>query len=569
MNGITQQQFSLIKIPLRIIKDSNNDVHMSRTDAIDNNYMIAQGNSLLFDQIERLRGYQTEHISELILVVAKKNPSQEDFLREILRNGFDYNNRHYVRFGKSASQGKEGITVFVSDSIYEELYMITQMDIEIDECVISKYEAQRNLVFSSCTLVPDYMPNIVIIGEYEKTLKDQWIRYVVERYKEYTDKETGEVKKYKTREIEKGYHDIPLSPFDGCGCHEAEFMERTSAALGLDYNAVGNQVRLPFIKGFSTYVPFKTIFREMGVSHITDVYGKKHNVDYIDCIWNTSMFKGHKLFKQKYGDDAWNQYMNTLRKYDFKLGISKYSHHVKNINLKARANYQYLQCLNLKNPKYVADFDDKSDNRPKYDILSPANKGKIIELAEYSTDLFEKIIKGNKFYTLKFLGMNDSEDYDSSSNRYLEAALINEEMLNDAALRQYLYRKLKKQINQMKLGKIYLDGFYHTLVGDMIGYLEYAAGREPVGCLKDGEFYCDTIGYGEALSFRSPLMCPSEINKVNIVHNDVIDKWFAYFKGQDVVMVNMYDMSLPQQGGAKHQIGSHYRNVMLSYNQFI
>ena len=57
------------------------------------------------------------------------------------------------------------------------------MDIPIDECVISKYEAQRCLPFSSCTLIEGYMPNIVIIGEYEKTLSNQLIKYVVEKRK--------------------------------------------------------------------------------------------------------------------------------------------------------------------------------------------------------------------------------------------------------------------------------------------------------------------------------------------------------------------------------------------------
>ena len=75
--------------------------------------------------------------------------------------------------------------------------MITQMDIEIDECVISKYEAQRCLPFSSCTLIHDYMPNIVIIGEYEKILEKQLIKYVVEREKEFIDKETNKKKKYR------------------------------------------------------------------------------------------------------------------------------------------------------------------------------------------------------------------------------------------------------------------------------------------------------------------------------------------------------------------------------------
>ncbi len=61
-------------------------------------------------------------------------------------------------------------------------------------CNFKVYEAQRCLPFSSCTLIRDYMPNIVIIGEYEKTLQNQLIKYVVEREKEFVDTETGKTK---------------------------------------------------------------------------------------------------------------------------------------------------------------------------------------------------------------------------------------------------------------------------------------------------------------------------------------------------------------------------------------
>ena len=482
-----------------------------------------------------------------MLVVAKKNPKQEMHLRHILNNGFTYNGIHYKRFGKSASQGKDGITAFVCDDIFDELYMITQMDIEIEECVISKYEAQRCLPFSSCTLIEDYMPNIVIIGEYEKTLENQLIKYVIEKQREFTDKETGKVKKYKSREIEEGYRDLKLSPFDGCGCHEFDFMINISAQLGLEYNAIGAQVRLPFIKGYSVYVPFKSILKEWGYEYITDVYGEKHHINTIDCIWNISMFKGHKLFKEKYGDSAWNEYMKTLKKYHFKLGISKYSHHIKHLNKYTRMNFQYLQCLDLWNQKYIDYYEN--DEKYNYDILSPDNEGKIIKLAKYTTSLFENIIRGNKFYTYKFMGITNTEDYEPES-KYLEAALVNDIMLKDPAVKQFIYRKLKKSIDEAKVGKIYCSGFYHTGVGDMIGYLQYAIGETPVGCLNAHELYSANFECGNIISFRSPLVDPSEVNKIKIVKNDIINKWFGYFKDQDVVMFNMYDISAPQQGGA-------------------
>ena len=541
------KQYTLIKIPLKELADQNFDVNIGREEEMNRGYFIAQSPSLLFDQIERLRGKVSSHLSEIILVTAKKNPRQEQALRRVLTSGFYYNGIHYNRFGKSASQAKDGITAFVCDEFFDELYKITQMDTPVDTCVISKYEAQRCLVFSSCTLIRDYMPNIVIIGEYEKTLKQQYIKYVAEQEKAFTDKESGEKKSYTAREIKEGYHDITISPFDGCGCHEKEFMEIVSRQLGLDYDAIGVQVRLPFIKGYSVYVPFKTILKEWGCTHITDIYGNDHLIDDIDCIWNISMFKGHKLFQEKYKNLAWVKYKETLCKYKFKLGISKFSHHIKSLNKYTRMNFQYLQCLDLWNPEYVSCYEKKFWK--DYDILDEKNDGKMIRLAKYTTSLYEKIIGGDKFYTYKFMGITDTETYEPKSI-YLKALLINDIMQKDPAVRQFLYRKLKKAIDEAKVGKIYCSGFYHTGVGDMVGYLQYAASKEPVGCLQKGELYSGNFKCGDILSFRSPLVDPSEVNRVKIVQTDLIKKWFRHFKDQDVVMFNMYDLSAPQQGGA-------------------
>lgn len=536
-------QYTLLKIPFRRILQE--DFNITLTPAEQRSFLVAQGPSLLLDQIERLRGEPSLHIPELILVSAPKNPKKEAQLRTLLAEGFTCDGIHYSRFGKSASQAKAGITAFVSDTIHAKLYQISQLDIPVKECVISRYEAQRCLLFSSCTLIKDYLPRIVIIGEYEKVLKDKYIRYVETHKKTITDKKTGEEKTVPVREIAEGLHDIKLSPFDGCGCHEIEFAEKISKTLGLSYTAVGAQVRLPFLKGYSVYVPFREIFADMGVSRIKDIYGNWHAVSEIDCIWNICMFKGHKLFLEKYGAAAFAKYMETLQKYSFCLGISKYSHYTAHLPRMARMNFQYLQCLDLWNDKYIQRFLDKASD---YDILSPENEGGIIRLARYTTELFEKIIKGDKFYTCKYLGLSDTKKHTAES-RYVEAILLNDEMLKDVAVKQFLRRKLKKSINDAKLGKVYADGFYHTVVGDMLGYLEFAAGKEPVGCLKAGEFFAKTLPNGPVLSFRSPLVDPSEVNAVSLVSNALTEKWFSYFKEQDIVMINMYDLSAPQQGG--------------------
>ena len=89
-----QIQYTLIKIPIKELIRQEYNVTMDRQEEIKNEYLIAQGDSLLFDQIQRLRGSVSSHIEELILVVAKKNPKQEEALRHILEHGFFYNGIH-------------------------------------------------------------------------------------------------------------------------------------------------------------------------------------------------------------------------------------------------------------------------------------------------------------------------------------------------------------------------------------------------------------------------------------------------------------------------------------------
>ena len=183
--------------------------------------------------------------------------------------------------------------------------------------------------------------------------------------------------------------------------------------------------------------------------------GKKHKVENVDCIWNTSMFKGFGLFKEKYGNNAIDEYFKVLNKYEFKFGISKYSHHTNHINIMARMNFQYLQCLDLINPKYVEHYKKLwSHEDDSYDILDEKNDGKIIKLAKYSTDLLEKIISGSKFHMMKFLGATDSSMFELLNN-YIKAVYINDAMLKDPCIKKMIMKKCKKLISEMKLGKIY------------------------------------------------------------------------------------------------------------------
>ncbi|MEM5599185.1 hypothetical protein AAHB53_27945 [Niallia circulans] len=101
----------------------------------------------------------------------------------------------------------------------------------------------------------------------------------------------------------------------------------------------------------------------------------------------------------------------------------------------------------------------------------------------------------------------------------------------------------------MKYGKIFAKGFYHTVVGDIKGYLEYAAGLDIIGCLHEGEFFTHSFPTGDAVSFRSPLVDPSEVNKIKLSTNKFTDEYLQHLKNHDICMINMYDLTQQQQGG--------------------
>ena len=130
---------------------------------------------------------------------------------------------------------KDGVTVFVDNDFYKELLERSQLGVSVKECVISKYESYRCLIFSACQFIEGKLPNIILVDEYKKVLPNQYVRYVIEKDAEYVDKNTNETKAYKQKQIEEGYRDIKLSPFDGFGVHTPEMSNYFNQFLGEEH----------------------------------------------------------------------------------------------------------------------------------------------------------------------------------------------------------------------------------------------------------------------------------------------------------------------------------------------
>lgn len=233
-------------IPCIKVKDLiKSDYNLNYSAEEEKKTLISTLISPLIYQIQRITGNKSIFLKEMIQVEAKHDKKKEKEYKYMLNNGFTYNGIKYLRFGKSASQAKQGITVFVADYVYDELMRISMLDIDMENkpVVISKYESQRCLIFSTCVLLNIPMPNIVIVDEYTKIIPNQKIRYAEE-----VEAVSDNGNEYKYRKISDGFKDIKISPFDGCGIHCESLGWAAKEEIGLDYRPVGLQVRLPFMK---------------------------------------------------------------------------------------------------------------------------------------------------------------------------------------------------------------------------------------------------------------------------------------------------------------------------------
>lgn len=462
-------------------------------------------------------------IDELFFVQAKNTKQDKEALRYITEHGLYVNDKKYVRFARSSSMARRGIISFIREDLRDTMMdLITvgkwRMD---DEVVISKWEAYCGLAFSTCLFVDVVPEKICIVPEHSKIITD-----FIKSYDIAKDK------------VIEGEYPVRVTLHDGMGVHSPEFGEKVAKALGLKDVPVAYQIRLfPFVKGMSFEFDFKQFYKEKGIKTIKDRWGHEWNIDELDAIWSETVFKGKAWFS------SYDEFVELRKKYYlplglYNLGIAKWAETTEKADKMTKMTYQYLQNLNL--------------------------SGKdLIEMASYTKDLIEKVYDGDPIYTKIFLGMlanthkfeDDDEEEDGEEevderymvNKVYQAIMLNDAMLKDPYVKDFIKRQLQKTINDMKLGRFYVSGRYSLVCQDPVYFLEYAGGLEPQGCLQKGEFYSTGVE-GVRATFRSPLIHSSEVGKLNFISNDLTEKWLKRY--DNIIVVNCYDLTLQKHGGA-------------------
>lgn len=486
-------------------------------------YEIKQQDNMLFRQIRLINNSDSVEGYVFFVDCTGAQSKLDDFVN-MMREGIVINSNHFTMSERSASMTRQGILSFLRDDIYDQIDEIISLGVKLNETVLSKYMAYRGLMFSSCHCLEGWFPKIIVVPDYYTTIKDQNIKYVVDDIIEYVDKNIGENKQWKQKGIRTGNRDIEINAFDGCGIHHPAITKQVKELLGAKSDPTSLQLRLPYCKGVTHEFDYTTFFKIRDVKTIKDVWGIEHSVEDEMIIFTESMYKGMKYFKKYKDYRDWEFYWEQFHKYNHCIGIAKWNFSKEEEPVYTRGNYQILQDLDLQ-------YDD------------------FASLAQDSIDWVTRIVNGDPLYTYCFLGLTYSEH--KPMNDYMASILKNPEMIKEKSVREYIVNLLKKYIDEMKCGKLWLKSCFKILTPDLIALAEHMGGIDVVGCLGEHEFYtndADGDYLGEYLIERNPHICRSEHTVLDAVVNKKIDRWCSHLS--NVCMINIRSITPQRLNGA-------------------
>lgn len=498
------------------------DYHLSREQGSDKRFYIKQADNPLFRQIRLITGFSGKFNPYVVFIDSAGSPKTEEYIGRLVRDGIYIDGHHFVFGERSASMTRNGIFSVVDADIFPELNKRITMDIQFDKTVLSKYYAYRGLFFSSCHCLEGWKPKVIIVPDLMLPVPQQRIKYVYDKTVEY--EKDGEVRQWTQKDIAEDVRDMEINAFDGCGIHHPDITRQVTELLHAREPVTSILWRIPWTKGLSHSVDYESFLLERGVEYIQDIWGRWHSVHDKMLIFTESMFKGMKYFKV-YGDGRdWDRYWDLFDKYQHCFGVAKWNFSFDEEPVFTRANYQILQDLDL-----------------------PYNKFRM--LAEDSAEWAQRIVEGDSLYTYNFLGL--TADRCTPVNAYAKAILKNPEMMYERNVRKYLRESVKKYIDGMKCGKLWMQACFKFLVPDLILLMEHIGGLPLRGSLEADEFYSRDIDgafSGEYLIERNPHICKSEHALLRAVTTPDIIKYVGDLA--NICMVNCKSLIAPRLNGA-------------------
>lgn len=390
----------------------------------------------------------------------------------------------FVAFERSASMSRENRLSFVRADIYEALKERMMLGMNIGKCQLSKLYAYNALLFTSGKRIgnTDLLSDerIIVIDNPESIVPD------VDNITVIDDGTDNPMRKY-TRIETKAY--IKITEFDG----EGLISKTLSDSLDSIHNSY--QIRMPYIKGVVHEVDFASLFDELGVTEIVDIFGNKHNTHDVDLIINTSMFKGYGWMLEN--NISWGEYLNRCRIYNHALYISGTDK--ANTQDTIELNYQFLNTLAMTTDEFrPADLKLGWNSNPEWD-----NREWITKTTETE---YYKLVGDYGVRREHFLKNLEIDDDTDKKKIYAKIIEKNAMFVDEPIYAKELSDKAKNILNKYAVGKLLVSGDNRYLCDDLmrlLGYIvECSEGESGAYKALEKEFLTDNFMYAPKATYE-------------------------------------------------------------------
>lgn len=417
-----------------------------------------------------------------------------DVLKDILYNGFVYNNERYVYFTSSAGQIRTKKCVFVKESTWNRVQRTIMCGLTVDDinasggANVNKFLAYNALANSATDVWDEFdIDRTIVIDDFETEVEGDY---------DFVDDVSYAI----TREHGKK----PIAHTDGAGM-------MLPNAFGVGQR--NKMVRMPWVKGLLGVFDFRKFIEYHGADPIIrDIYGKKHNVidEDIQVIFTKSQFKMWNHYS------SWDDYKERYKKYHCSAGVT--NEEEERIRC-ATINYQMLQSL--------TDITDDE----------------ILEIAGKTIDKLNNMC--SSVDSIK--GMFGVTPYNQNKSAFQKCIHLYPSLMNDEYAKIYLRRIKDSVVKRAKAGKLDVHGKYTFILPDFYAACEYWFLKipEPHGLLDDGEVFCWLFRRDEELDcLRSPHLFLEHAIRRNVayyedeVRQQRVREWFV----TDAVYTSCKDM---------------------------
>ncbi len=488
-----------------------------------------------------------DNIDWLLKIEGSEDTStaQKQF-KNLVKKNFTYNDKEFKFWLSTPSDMKKNSAIFVRAdkwSMIKEYEKIVSNDWLTDSNLLGKEvsinkDINRLALFMSSGYMTSIQPKRVIIPDtlYKTTMN-------IRTFKE------GSI-----YELEERMETLESTPFDGQGIMSLEVAKRIKKDLELEHEVffAGFRIFNGACKGLLVAIDFMKYFKELykagntpylrkniaGQFKILDAYGDWQTIDNNTLLLPQSTVKWHNNVSsmRELEEKTDKRYSNILNS----LFVTKTNKSKSKIEKENKfTSYQLLTQLALTMPEY---FKLAS---PTHDFLASLLAPSKSISGEHEISLI------NKETVLKYLSVYEDEETGANLGSKISTLLSAdyETYSKEDFVRKEIALMIEKTAKNLASGKIYIEGsHFKTLASEPLAFLDFVATRELNGTLGKKEFWCNS-DEKVILAGRYPIAMYSEIQKINLVNNDLYKKYCSHWT-KELLVFNIKDITAYMMSGA-------------------